>query len=365
MHMRIVLLVLLTSFVASCKSVDCGEGTTERDGICIAANETVGTASCGPFTVLQGDRCVPMLPPTVCDPASTEEDIDEMGVITCIGTGGGGCAARLACPTPADGRQTFCGQIYDFATGAPFAQAGAMGTRCTTPTASGPCSLGIRALDAAAFVMSQGAQGALATGDIYIDDCGRYRVIDVAQPAGVPLIALGVDDAATAAAGPSGTTNPVGVGTAAMANVVTRDLELFVVPGATLAGWAPNTTGGPPINTSQGIYAAVFRGHSTGTDTVAGVTINRNGTATDTRDYYFADIATRTMLNPAAGATSSNGGALFTIDPVTQMLTDFYSGSGGLPAGCVWPQRPGASVGGVILVQIFRPISAPGMTCSL
>lgn len=365
MHTRIVLLALLTFSAASCKSVDCGEGTTERDGVCVAANETVGTASCGPFTVLQGDRCVPMLPPTVCDPGSTEEDIDEMGVITCIGTGGGGCAARLACPIPAGGKQTVCGQIYDFATGQPFAQAGATGARCTTPTASGPCSLGIRALDAAAFVTSQGAQGALETRDVYIDDCGRYRLSDITLPAMSPLIALGVEDIAPAGAGAAGTTNPVGVGTEVRANVATRDLELFVVPGATLGGWAPNTAGGPPISATQGIYAAVFRGHSTGTDTVAGVTITRNGTATDTRDYYFTEIANRTMLNPAAGATSSNGGALFTIDPITQALTDGYSGSGGLPAGCAWSQHRGGSVGGVILVQIFRPISAPGMTCSL
>jgi hypothetical protein len=154
------------------------------------------------------------------------------------------------------------------------------------------------------------------------------------------------------------------VGTGAEANSTTRDLELFIVPGATLAGWGPNTPSGPAFGTGQGIYAAVFRGHSTGTDTVAGVSITRNGAVNDTRDYYFTDIASRTTLTTAS-ATSSNGGALFTIDPLTQALSDRYTGTGGLPAGCIWESHPGASVGGIILVQIFRPISAPGMTCQL
>ena len=37
---------------AGCKTTDCGTGTTERGGICVPSNETVGTAICGPFTVL-------------------------------------------------------------------------------------------------------------------------------------------------------------------------------------------------------------------------------------------------------------------------------------------------------------------------
>jgi hypothetical protein len=364
MHTRIVLLALFTLFAAGCESVVCGEGTTERDGACVASSETVDPAKCGPFTVLQGDRCVPMLPPTVCDPGSTEPDVDEMGVTTCIGTGAGGCSARLACPMPSPGgHQTICGQIYNFETGQPFADAGATGAQCTAATASGPCSLGIRAFEATTFVMTGGTSGVLTTGEVYIDDCGRYRVSNITVP-GTPLIALGVDDA-VGNAGPMGTTNSVGAGTATASGEVTRDLELFVVPGATLAGWTPNTANGPPFGATQGIYAPIFRGHSTGTDTVAGVTVTRNGAPIDTRDYYFTDTPNRTTLSAGATATSSNGGALFSIDPPSQMLTDAYSGTGGLPAGCIWAQHPGASVGFVILVQVFRPINAPGMTCPL
>src|SRR5438309_11143657 len=105
MYARIVVLVLLI-FAASCKPVDCGDGTIERNGSCVAANETVSDAKCGPFTELQGNVCVPMFPPTMCDPSTTAPDVDNMGVTTCIGTGtGGGCSAKLACPTPTDGTQ--------------------------------------------------------------------------------------------------------------------------------------------------------------------------------------------------------------------------------------------------------------------
>src|SRR5262245_1206171 len=106
MYTRIALLALLTALAASCRHVDRGQGTTERDGLCVAAGVTVGNAQCGPFTELRGTQCVPTFPPTVCDPGTTAEDVDNMGVTTCIGTGAGGCSARLACPAPTDGKQT-------------------------------------------------------------------------------------------------------------------------------------------------------------------------------------------------------------------------------------------------------------------
>ena len=135
-----------------CNSVECGVGTVERGGSCQPANETVGNAMCGPFTVLQGDKCVPMFPPTQCDPGTTASDVDPAtGVTTCVGTGGGGCSASFACPAPAAGKQSICGQLYDFENNMPFAQTGASGAKCTAAATDGPCSLSIRAYDAIAF----------------------------------------------------------------------------------------------------------------------------------------------------------------------------------------------------------------------
>ena len=71
-------LIIIATLVAhtGCKSLECATGTIEREGRCEPADETTGTAKCGPFTELQGDQCVPMFPPTVCDPGTTAGDVD-------------------------------------------------------------------------------------------------------------------------------------------------------------------------------------------------------------------------------------------------------------------------------------------------
>jgi hypothetical protein len=363
METRFVLLVLLTAQVVGCKGVDCGDGTTERNGVCVPSNETIGNARCGPFTTLQGDTCVPMFEPTVCDPASTAADIDPTtGVTTCISTGAVGCSAKLPCPAPTDSsKQTICGQIYSFETGELFAQPDAVGTRCPTVCAAtaGPCALAIKAFDAVTFANSGGTSGALATGDVYIDDCGRFRVSNITQPTG-PLVALGFDDADLTKAGPMGISNSVGIATP-KGVPATRDLEAFVVAPATAIGWA---TSGVPFGASNGIFAPVFRGHRTGTDVAAGVVVTRNGASDATHDYYFAAGATgRTTLDLAATMTGANGTAVYNI--TNPVITDLYSGTGGLPAGCVWEAHPGASVGYVVFIQIYRPTNAPSATCPL
>jgi hypothetical protein len=368
MHARIALLALLLAFAASCKSVDCGDGTTERDGLCVAAGVTIGNATCGPFTQLQGTQCVPMLPPTVCDPGSTDQEVDNMGVTTCIGNGaGGGCSARLACAAPSNGTQTICGQIYDFETDEPFAAPDATGDECPEGITSGPCALGIRAFDAVAFANTNGMAPPLTTGPVYIDDCGRYRVSEIAQPGASPFIALGFDDRA-GTPGPSGVTNAVGIATGVGPNTATRDLDGFIVRGATAAAWAG--TGGPSL--AAGIFAPVYRPSRAGRELAAGVTFTFGQmTAPPTyptmtnmgRDYYFASGATTRMnLDPAANVTGANGTALVS----GASLAEVYSGAGGgLPATCLWDVHAGAAVSGVVFVQIFRPMNFPGMTCPL
>lgn len=361
MHTRSVLLALLAALAPSCKSVDCGDGTTERNGTCVPANETIGTALCGPFTELRGDKCAPMLPPTMCDPATTQEDTDSNGVVTCVGTGGGGCGAKLACPTPTDGKQTICGQIFDFETDQPFAQPDATGAQCKPGATSGPCTLGIKAFDAAAFVGNPTGTPPLMTDTVYLDDCGRYRVPEIAQPAG-PFIALAIDDATP---GIGGTTNPVGVATTKGANTATKDFDAFIVRGATISGW------GATPSLAAGLYAPVYRGHRTGSDLAAGVTFTFTPmaspqgypTMTDaSRDFYFTGCPTnRTTLDASANATATNGTALVT----GANLGEVYAGVGGIPASCLWEVHAGAAIPGVVFIQIFRPMNVPGMTCPL
>jgi hypothetical protein len=353
MYPRSILLALLAAVTPSCKAVDCGTGTTERNGLCVAPSESVSAAKCGPFTVLHGDICVvdPKFPVTVCDPGTTAEELDPgTGVTTCVGTGGGGCSTRLACPVGTGGKQTICGQIYDFETGMPYAAPSASGAQCGTGATLGPCALAIKAYDAVAFAQSGGTGGALTTGAVYIDDCGRFRIPDVSQPAAAPVIALGVDDIAQP--GPTGLTNAAGVTTGAVPNGAKRDVEAFVVKPSTTAGWSGTSL-------ATGIFALVFHGTLTGPGLAARVTVTRNGATDATRTLYFgAAVANRTTLDSNAHVTGVNGTALYNI--MNPMLTDMYSGTGGLASGCNWEPHGGVALPGLVFIQTFRPT---GATC--
>lgn len=335
-----------------CKSVDCGDGTIERNGSCQAADQTTAAAKCGPFTELVGDQCVPQFPPTVCDDGTTEADPDpQTGVTTCIGTGGGGCSAPLACPSPAPGTQTICGQLFDFETGAAFAASSASGERCTAPAASGPCSIGIRAYDAIAFGSSPTTAEPLAVGDTYLDDCGRYRLSNVVVSAVGPFVGLGIDDAMM---GPPGTTVTIGVALPKAADTASRGIEGFVAPLATTTKW--QASGGPSL--AGGIYAMVFRAASTGSALKAGVTATLMGNPIAGNDSYFAaGETTRATIDPAANATGANGTALVTAASVAQGVE--YSGtSGDLPPSCTYSKHAGVALSGIVFIQVLRPIGA-------
>jgi hypothetical protein len=343
MYPRSVLLALLAAAIPGCKTVDCGDGTTERNGLCVAPSQTVSAARCGALTELHGDTCVPKFPPTTCDPTTTAEELDSStGVTTCVGTGAGGCSARLACPVGTGGKQTICGQIYDFETGQPFAAPSATGAQCGTGVTSGPCALGIQALDG-------GSLASLSTGQQYIDDCGRFRIPDVGQPGLVPLIALVVDDIAQQ--GPTGLANPAAVVTAAAPNGASRDVVAFVAKPSTIAGWS-----GPSL--AMGIFALVFRNTLTGTALASGVTVTKNGVPDAQNTLYFGSTAAnRTTLDGTAHVTGVNGTAFYTVKPAQ---TDIFSGTGGLPSGCNWEPHPAAAIPGVVFIQTFRPT---GSTC--
>ncbi len=367
-HLILLSLATITVIDApACNGIECGTGTIERDGTCQPGDGTFDPAKCGAFTMLVGDQCVPMFPPTICDPGSTMSSIDgSTGVTTCIGTGvSAGCSGAFACGQPQSGKQTICGQIYNFTDNSKFAAPNATGTRCTTPTSSGPCALQIQAYDAFAYAGNQ-ATPAQTVGDVYIDDCGRYRVTDITPPGG-PYIALGFDDAGQPF-GPGGVTVTTGVALPTAAGTATPGFEAWVADQTTVNGWA-----GPSIST--GIYAAIFRTHmcdqttglcdgTTSEINQAGVTFTKSGMAFPANDYYFQDQATHVDLDPAATATSSNGTALYVGALVTDNLA--YGGIGGLadPTNCQWEPHAAASIPGLLFLQIYRPAAKPLKTCS-
>ncbi len=358
---RLLLGACVLAVAPGCRNLDCGVGTVERDGSCQPANETVGNAMCGPFTELQGDKCVPLFPPTECDPGTTAADVDPAtGVTTCVGTGGGGCSASFACPAPAAGKQSICGQLYDFENNMAFAAAGATGAKCTAATADGPCSLNIRAYDAIAFGTSPGTAVPLVVGDTYIDDCGRYRMTDITVPSG-PFIGLGIDDIDTGKAGQTGTTNTVGVATPKQVSMATKDFEAWIVKKSTTDQW--QASGAPSLMTF-GYYVNVFRGHRTGTDTQAGVQSTRSGSPNTANDYYFtAGQTTRQTIDAAATVTGANGTALITNAAVSEGVA--YAGINAIPTSCVWEAHAGASLPNIVFIQLFRPVNAVAQTCPL
>lgn len=358
----LALLFASASVAASgCKQVECADGTIERDGECVPKDETYGEAKCGPLTELQGDQCVPMFPPTECDPLTTEPEVDpETGVTVCKGVGGG-CGGSLGCPAGTGANKlTVCGQIYDFTNGSNFAATMAEGTRCDpqSPTATGPCALQIVAFDAVDFGTDPGGATPLPIGEVFIDDCGRFRLKDIDTSSSTsPFVGLGFDDA-NMAFGPDGVTVTVGVATSKPSERYVKDVEGYIANKSTVGAWAVsgfNTFG------TTGAYAPIFRKHPAGKpfpfETQSGVTVVKNGNPIPANDFYFrsADVD-RTTIDVNATATGANGTALYTGASVLDSL--MYSGTGGTGTGCRWDTHAAASLPGVLFVQVFRKIDA-------
>jgi hypothetical protein len=364
MKRNIILCVLLSGSllsVSSCKDVECGDGTIERDGTCQPASATTSSGMCGPFTELQGDRCVPQFPPTTCDPATSIPTIDpDTGVTTCIGVGGGGCSAKFACPAPtAANRFTVCGQIYDFENGAKFVAADATGAMCdpAAPATTGPCALAINAYDAISFAMNPATAKKLTADSITIDDCGRYRLVNLDTTGTSPFIGLGIDDAGMTP-GPGGVTVSTGVA-AEKADVIVENFEAYIVKSSTYAMWAGS--GGPSL--ANGIYVATYRKHKLvdGVDRHApqdGVTFaHLNGTTYPGDDHYFtAAQTTHQTLDGAASVTGMNGTALVANRSVAEQVN--FVGQGGIGSGCAWKPHAAASIPGIVFIQIFRKMDS-------
>lgn len=358
-------LAVLASVEAGCETTQCADGTIERDGSCVPAEITVGPAQCGPFTELQGDKCVPMFTPTECDSSTTQGEVDPAtGVTTCVGiAGGGGCTAPLPCPPPTAGKQTLCGRMYNFEDGEIFQAENATGTRCTysPPSATGPCSVGIRAYDAVAFAMNPQGATPRPTADFYMDDCGRFRLTDVDNPTS-PYLGLGIDDANPANTGPGGNTNAVGIATAITSDgTAINNLEGYVVPVSTTTKW--QTSGGPSIAT--GYYVPVFRQRRTGFLTQSGVQVIKvvAPMQVTANDFYFkaADVTRESIDNTTPqNVTGANGTALVSG---ASLADTAYTGIMGLPPECKYSPAPGVTLPGIVFISIFRPTDQTGMTC--
>ena len=349
------LLAALPGLQAGCSQVVCGDGTIERAGTCVPADEQPGAAQCGLGTELgTGGKCVPT-DPTFCDPDSTTAQIDpDTGVTTCYGNGGGGCAAELPCMPPTSGRLTLCGRLYDTETDQVIAAAGATGVPCNpaAPTADGPCSLKVQFFDALAFQMDPVNATPLVPASLLVDDCGRYQVRDLPGTS-FGFIGAGVDDGM----GVADSHILTGVATAEALAAPARGFRLYATRKTTDTSWTTAATLGSPRFAAQGVLAMVF--HHRGAP-VAGVVARRGGNVIPADDYYFTDAtASRTALDKTKIMTGDNGTALV----INSSAPTAHDGQGGEPAGCKWPATLAATIPGVVFVQVKDAESTGGGPC--
>jgi hypothetical protein len=362
MRTHLLLITILASSLSAgsgCVQTECGEGTVERDGVCVTDGNDYKVPTCGPFTQLQGDRCVPVYQPTMCDPSSSEAQIDpDTGVVTCIGTG---TSQTLACPQPVGATKlTICGQLYDIESGAKFAAPDAECSKCdpTAPTTSGPCALAILAFDALKYGADQ-TMGNITPGatDIYIDDCGRYRVSNIETNGTGPFIGLGFTEAGKLPQRPLDqltVTATTGVATSKPSTRVVDKFEAWIVKPSTIMQW--QNSGGPPL--ANGIYVGLFRAHKVGNGDQfapqAGVTFTKNNNLIPSQDYYFTATSTISTVDPSVGATATsiNGAGLLTGTSVADATA--YKGQGGLGPHCAWEPHAAANLTNIVFFQIFR-----------
>jgi hypothetical protein len=343
--------------VASCSSLECGENTIERDGRCVAEVAQPG-GECGPGTVYNPTsmRCESSLfndGGGICG-ANTTVLIDDAGVRTCVGTGGGGgdCSQPLPCTAPTGANNlSLCGRVYELEDSKPLDDG-------RTDTGEPWKTIELRVYDPIAFIGNPSSPPIVKA---LPDSCGRFAIIDVPRP-NDGFIAVATDDIVDAGGGPVFGDNLVQTGIAAPAagGETLGGLRAWVFRRTTDDKWS--TSAGLASGTSfgkMGVYIPIFISGAAAAPfpagPTAGVTIAQiidSGTGarrTDAaKDYYFDDTdpLVRRTASASRPATGANGTGLFVN---TGLLT--FSGQGGAPAGTCWAKDLAAAPVGGAYVQ--------------
>jgi hypothetical protein len=351
---------LLGASQAGCNEPTCGTGTIDQNGSCVPATDMVGSASCGAGTHLGTDGlCDPDFKPTQCDPDTTDPVIDPTtGVITCKGTGGGGCGAPITCGTPSTGRMSICGQLFNIEDNTPIQKVGATGTPCdpANPEATGPCSLAIQAYDAIGFVGNPTGATPLPSDEVLINDCGQFRIKNINIGTSVQYVGVGLDD------NPKATDNHrlTGVALPIASGKAITSFPVYAVANAVDTKWSNDAglTGSTFVD--RGVYMGLFL-HAGAP--VSGVKITISGGTSPANSFYFKDTtpASRMTIDPAQLATGVDGAGLMIGNNNLLM----YSGMGGEPNSCKWPSDLGDQIPGVAFIQprVAVQTANPTMTC--
>ncbi len=260
------------------------------------------------------------------------------------------CEAALPCSVSDGDLASVCGQLVVTATGEPLRAAAPSGDACGDSDSDGPCAIQLRTFDPLAYVADPDGTPALDAGLVEIDDCGRFRILDVRRPfngfVGIVADAPGGDYVTTFFAAPVPAGSPV------------ERARVYTITEATNAAWTASA--GAPFGAQsfaeRGAYVALFTDSGAG---VEGVQFLFSGAPVPAQDYYFDPASAQLDLVDPARATTGNAGAALVVD----LSLAQTSGQGGERDGCTWRPILGATTAGTIMVAEHILETGSGAPC--
>jgi hypothetical protein len=354
----------LASLSLSCQSVECGTGTVELDGVCVAGDPTV-TPPCGPGTAFDSTtgQCIPKYcvddagPNAACGfcpEGANPVPNPTTGVIECIGGGTGrqcGLDKPVFCNAPDADKFMACGRIFDIETSQPLLEVEGVDI----------ADLKVQFYNATAFATQPTRPEPLMTGTI--DECGNFQSDSPTNGILNPpsFIAVALDDkldsednfvltgvGVPASTGAKGIVNAFITRRDTMNTWNAADVEVpdgdFEIGGVFLPIYVST-------NAENKLPGFEFNGSDVGP--IEGVTVTANGNTFPAFDFYFSDSdpKLRRTLSSSQNSTGPNGSAMFFAGLVAP-----HSGQG--PAACNWSEALGGNVAGVVFVAERHSTSA-------
>jgi hypothetical protein len=347
--------VMGTLAAYSCTSRECGVGTADKQGVCIA-DDSVGGVLCGTGTHL--NQATMLCEPDVytCDPDTA--DVNDAGV--CVGRITGSLPQPLPCPVVADDEICVSGWIRDFDNkGQPtYGKDTLITDESTEIWVFDPFQV-LLCTQAPCMVTADAISGPYypaADGTFLLDADTQGRKIKATGS----FIALGVKNRDATPHGDSDWTE-AGITADGKGGITIENFDLFAVGKAQVAEWHAAYPG----LVDKGVFITLWHWLDTGEADYAknrtfieGVLPNRSPGAIDITSLYFMTDDRNTLEVGSAGGvnvTTAAGGVL----QVQEALTP-HSATGGFvpgsapPVSITWESRQGASVPGLVFLQFFN-----------